>query len=330
MRARHLASGRSRRAEGNTPLAEVELARASALDSGAQARAGQLTVQARPATGRGQVDEARALLDEALALQPDHAAVLWRRRPSRPFARRTGTGHTRPTRNWPRCLTRLPLSRLIRWPCAVRSWQRCSAIPRDAENAYQELARLDPDHAGAREALAGFALARNDRAGAAAKLEEVLRLLPRDAVARLTEVRHRLGETYLALGNLVDARENLEMALASEPDRAGVLECLVETYQRLGLHREAAASCERLARKLDDPHKKAEALFRRGEILRVALGDLAGANDAYLRSSDLDPSFAPTLARLVTYYWERGDCPTWPRWAVACFARPRGRHAGRA
>ena len=103
------------------------------------------------------------------------------------------------------------------------------------------------------------------------------------------------------------ARQNLEMALASNPDRTGILECLVDTYQRLGLHREAAASCERLARKLDDPHEKAEALYRRGEILRVALGDLDGANDAYLRSCDLDPNFAPTLARLVTYYWERGD-----------------------
>jgi hypothetical protein len=97
------------------------------------------------------------------------------------------------------------------------------------------------------------------------------------------------------------------MALASDSERTGVLESLVETYQRLGLQREAAATCERLARKLDDPHKKAEVLYRRGEILRVALSDLEGANDAYLRSSDMDPSFAPTLARLVTYYWERGD-----------------------
>jgi tetratricopeptide (TPR) repeat protein len=123
----------------------------------------------------------------------------------------------------------------------------------------------------------------------------------------LTDVRHRLGETYLALGNLAAARENLEMAQASDPDRSGVLECLVDTYQRLGLYREAAAICERLARKLDDPQERAAALYRRGEILRVSLGDLDGANDAYLRSSDLDPGFAPTLARLVTYYWERGD-----------------------
>jgi hypothetical protein len=32
-----------------------------------------------------------------------------------------------------------------------------------------------------------------------------------------------------------------------------------------------------------------------------------GANEAYLRASDIDPSFAPTLGRLVTYYWTRAD-----------------------
>ena len=302
----HLARAEGAEQGGNTALAEEELARATALDSGTEVRAGQLTVQARLVAGRGQLDDARALLAEALALSPDHGGAL---------------------------VAQADLAyRAQEWDKARKAYARLAAVPDaaalvaadklalrraelaemfgdpgDAEKAYQELARLDPHHAGAREALAGFALARNDRAGAVANLEEVLRLLPRDAFARLTDARHRLGEAYLALGNLVAARENLEMALASDPDRAGVLEFLVETYQRLGLHREAAASCERLARKLDDPHKRAEALYRRGEILRVALGDLDGASDAYLRSSDLDPSFAPTLARLVTYYWERGD-----------------------
>ncbi len=195
---------------------------------------------------------------------------------------------------------RLPPSHLTCLALRLAELAEMFGDPGEAENAYQELARLDPQHVGAREALAGFALARNDRAGAAAKLEEVLHLLPRDAVTRLTDIRHRLGETYLALGNLVAARQNLEMALASDPDRTGVLECLVDTYQRLGLHREAAASCERLARKLDDPHEKAEALYRRGEILRVALGDLDGANDAYLRSSR-------SGSQLCTYPGAPGD-----------------------
>ena len=302
----HLAQAEAAERNGNASLAEQELARANALDSGAQARAGQLTVQARLSAGRGQLDEACALLAEALALQPDHVDAL-----------AAQAEHFYRAQDWDKAykiyarLAALPDAAAVIAPdlLALRLAELAEMFgdPGEAENAYQELARLDPQHVGAREALAGFALARNDRAGAAAKLEEVLHLLPRDAVTRLTDIRHRLGETYLALGNLVAARQNLEMALASDPDRTGVLECLVDTYQRLGLHREAAASCERLARKLDDPHEKAEALYRRGEILRAALGDVDGANDAYLRSCDLDPNFAPTLARLVTYYWGRGD-----------------------
>ena len=72
----HLAQAEAAERNGNAALAEQELARANALDSGAQARAGQLTVQARLSAGRGQLDEACALLAEALALQPDHVAAL--------------------------------------------------------------------------------------------------------------------------------------------------------------------------------------------------------------------------------------------------------------
>jgi hypothetical protein len=126
-------------------------------------------------------------------------------------------------------------------------------------------------------------------------------------VTRLTETRHRLGEISLSLGNLTEAREHLELALASEPDRTTTLDLLIDTYQKLGLCKQAVNTCEILARKLEDSHKKAETLYRAGEILRVDLNDLDAANDVFLRASDFDPGFAPTLARLVTYYWERGD-----------------------
>ena len=302
----HLAQAEAAERGGDASLAAEELTRARVLDSGATARAGQLALQARLAAGQGQLDEARTLLNEALTLAPKNTSALAAQAEQAYCAQEWDQARQAYAQ-----LAELPDvdAVMARDKLALRRAELAEMFgaTADAENAYQELARLDPHHAGAREALAGFALARNDHAGAVAKLEEVLRLLPRDAVTSLTETRQRLGESYLALGNLVAARQSLEMALASDSERAGVLESLVETYERLGLHREAAASCERLARKLEDPQKKAEVLYHRGEILRVAVGDLDGANDAYLRSSDMDPGFAPTLARLVTYYWERGD-----------------------
>jgi hypothetical protein len=177
----------------------------------------------------------------------------------------------------------------------------------EAEAAYRQVAALDSQNDGAREALAGFCLLRGDLTEAAMYLQEVVRLLPRDAIVRLTQVRQRLGQVYLGLGDLQAARQHLELTLASEPDRASTLELLTTTYSRLGLHRDAAGMCERLSRVLTDPPRKAEALYREGEILRISVGDAEGASEAYLRASDHDPSFAPALGRLVSYYWARGD-----------------------
>jgi hypothetical protein len=81
----------------------------------------------------------------------------------------------------------------------------------------------------------------------------------------------------------------------------------VSVYDHLGLYAEAAALCGRLARVYGPAELRAQSLYRQGEILRSRLGDLAAANDAYLRASDLDPTFVPTLLRLVHYYWGEGD-----------------------
>jgi len=103
----HLAQAEVAERGGNASLAEEELARARALDSGAPARAGQLTLQARLAAGRGQLDEARALLSEALALSPNHASAL-AAQAELAFRAQEWTRPARPMRIWPRCPTRLP------------------------------------------------------------------------------------------------------------------------------------------------------------------------------------------------------------------------------
>jgi tetratricopeptide (TPR) repeat protein len=177
----------------------------------------------------------------------------------------------------------------------------------DAEAFYRELAILNPRHAEARRALADIALHRGDFGAAAVRLEEVLRLLPTNAAAELVDVRQRLGAVYVQLGDWGSARYTLELVLAQDPTRQPSLELLVEVYERLGLFKEAAAACVRLARLSFDPTRRAAILYRQGEILRAHLGDDAGAFDAYLKSTDLDPRYLPTLVRLVPYFWAEGD-----------------------
>jgi tetratricopeptide (TPR) repeat protein len=293
---------------GDLQAAEQMLDKASKLDQSPQSRVEQLVVHARLLIARGEIPQAQDALEEALSLHPDSAPAL----------ALVGDLAYR-AQEWESA--RKAYSRLAELPGAaaavsahILAYRRAELAEMfgdhaEAEAAYREVVALDPRHDGAREALAGFSLARGDLAEAALHLQEVVRLVPKESVERLTQARQRLGQVYLGLGDLLAARQNLELALASEPDRGSTLELLATTYGRLGLHRDAATMCERLSRILTDPSKKAEALFHKGEILRTSLADVEGANEAYLRASDLDPNFAPTLGRLVTYYWTRADLP---------------------
>jgi hypothetical protein len=120
-------------------------------------------------------------------------------------------------------------------------------------------------------------------------------------------VRQRLGAVYVQLGDWGSARYYLELVLAQDPSRQGALELLVEVYERLGLYKEAAQACGRLSRILFEPTRRAAVLHRQGEILRLHLDDEVGAQEAYLKSSDLDPRYVPTMVRLVSYFWSEDD-----------------------
>jgi tetratricopeptide (TPR) repeat protein len=305
----HVALSEAAEREGDLQTAEQMLDQAAKLDSSPRSRVDRLVVHARLLLARGEILQAQDELEEALSINADSASALALVADLAYRAQEWDQARTAYTR-----LAQIPGAEtaLSAHTLAYRRAELAEMFGdhTEAETAYREVVALDPGHDGAREALAGFAFLRGDLAEAALHLQEVVRLVPKESIDRLTQIRQRLGQVLLGLGDLQAARQNLELALASEPDRASTLELLATTYGRLGLHRDAAAMCERLSRVLTDSSKKAEALFRKGEILRTALADTDGANEAYLRASDLDPSFAPTLGRLVTYYWTRADLPS--------------------
>ena len=294
--------------EGDLQAAEQMLDKAAQFDRSPRSRVDQLVVHARLLLARGEILQAHDELEEALSMNPDSASALALVADLSYRAQEWEKARQAYTR-----LSQIPGAEAVLSPHTL-AYRRAELAEMfgdhaEAEAAYRDVVALDPQHDGAREALAGFALLRGDLAEAALHLQEVVRLVPKESIDRLTQIRQRLGQVFLGLGDLQAARQNLGLALASEPDRPSTLELLATCYGRLGLHRDAAAMCERLSRTLADPSKKAEALFRKGEILRVSLSDDDGANEAFLRACDLDPSFAPTLGRLVTYYWARADLP---------------------
>ncbi len=298
--------GESAEASGDLERAEQAYWRAATIEAEPALRANYLVSQARVLLARGEVQTAMSELEEAIARVPHHAGAL-----------ALLADLTFRTQDWTRA--RQLYAELEVAPDAALAIARETLVHRravladaqgdsaDAEAFYRELAILNPRHADARRALADIALHRGDFGAAAVRLEEVLRLLPTNATAELIDVRQRLGAVYVQLGDWGSARYTLELVLAQDPTRQSSLELLVEVYERLGLFKEAAAACVRLARLNFDPTRRAAILHRQGEILRVHLGDEAGAFDAYLKSSDLDPRYVPTMVRLVPYFWAEGD-----------------------
>jgi tetratricopeptide (TPR) repeat protein len=298
--------GESAEASGDLERAEQAYWRAATIEAEPALRANYLVSHARVLLARGEVQTAMSELEEAIARVPHHAGAL-----------ALLADLTFRTQDWTRA--RQLYAELEVAPDAALAIARETLVHRravladaqgdssDAEAFYRELAILNPRHAEARRALADIALHRGDFGAAAVRLEEVLRLLPTNAAAELLDARQRLGAVYVQLGDWGSARYTLELVLAQDPTRQTSLELLVEVYERLGLFKEAAAACVRLARLNFDPTRRAAILYRQGEILRAHIGDDARAFDAYLKSSDLDPRYVPTMVRLVPYFWAEGD-----------------------
>jgi tetratricopeptide (TPR) repeat protein len=302
----HLALAEAAERDGDLARAEVSFRGALALDTEPPLRARALVGHARILIAWRQVEDAQADLGEALALMPDHAGALlalgelayrnqdWEVARSRFAALAAAPG-------WQDVIS----TELL----AFRRAELAEVFgdEAEAEAAYREVARLDPRRIEAREALAEIALYRQDSVEAARHLEDLLTLYPAEAVDKQREVRERLGAVRHQLGDDADARYHLELVLAEEPERVSVLEGLAVVYQALGLHRQAADLLGRLGRAHPEARGRAEALFRQGELLGGTLGDPAAAGDAYLRSSDQDPTFVPTLRRLAAHFFEQGD-----------------------
>ncbi len=176
-----------------------------------------------------------------------------------------------------------------------------------AVRELEEAATSNPRHVESRRALAQIALERRDFKTAANRMEEVARLLPADEIASLLDTRQHLADIYFALADWGAAKHHIELVLAHDPGRLPMLERLTVLQEQLGLHAAAVDSYDKIARLSASPRRRAEALFRQGDILREHLDDEPRAFEAYLRSSDLDPTLAPTALRLIAGYFGRGQ-----------------------
>ena len=298
--------GRAAEAASDLEHAEEAYWRAARVAGDPHRRADGLAAHARVLVARGNFAAANAELEEALAMVPDHAGALT-----------MAAEQAFRARDWQRARRFYAL--LDQAPGAAELIPRETLVDRraalartcgelaEAEACYRELAELSPRHVEAHHALAELALTRDDPRTAADRWEEVLRLLPLDALDALLDVRQRLADVYARLEDWGAARYYAELVLAQDPGRVAMLEWLAEVDERLGLFPAAVEVLGRLARQYSAPARRAEALFRQGEILLERMNDPARAFEAHLKASDLDPTFVPTALRLIEGYWRAGE-----------------------
>lgn len=298
--------GRVAESAGDPEHAEEAYWRATRLAGNPQRRADDLLAHARVLISRGNVAAAIGELEEALAMVPDHAGSL-----ALLADRAFQAGDQERARHYYGLLDGAPGADgvIARETLLDRRAELARALGdgAEAEACYRELAQMNARHIEPRQALAELALAREDFRTAADRWEEVLRLLPVSAPDARLDVRQRLVDLHARLGAWGAARTHAELVLAQDPGRVALLERMAEIDERLGLYPAAVEALGRLARLYRQPRQRAEALFRQGEILLDRMNDPAGAFEAHLKSSDLDPTYPPTALRLIEGYWRAGD-----------------------
>jgi tetratricopeptide (TPR) repeat protein len=171
----------------------------------------------------------------------------------------------------------------------------------------QQAARLNPSRRDIYQVCARLAAKLGDLEAAIRASRSALELVVPGDIAATTSARADLGELCRKAGDTVGAVYYFELVVAEEPHHERALEALADLYVERGNWGGAARALRTLAGLAIGPEARATVLFRLGELLLTQLGDLAGADDAYLRASDLDPSHVPTLRRLIDVYWRAGD-----------------------
>jgi tetratricopeptide (TPR) repeat protein len=263
----HLALAAAAEERGDLQVAEEELGRAMAVDTDPAMRAAQLVSRARIRVLRGQVADGQADLQAALRVLPGHPEAL---------------------------LQLADLAESERnWPLAVE------LLDQLASGAGAQVL-IPADRLAFRRATA--ALQAGEPARAQAALEEVLTIDPDDLSAR-----EMLVDVHLRGGDLESACEHLEHLTNAHPERATCWTALADLYERLGRFLEASDALGGLARALNEPRPRAEALVRRGDLLRDRLDDSTAALYAYRLAQDADPTFLTGAVRLIETRWQAGD-----------------------
>ncbi|MCC6750746.1 MAG: hypothetical protein IT371_24025 [Deltaproteobacteria bacterium] len=247
--------------------------------------------------------DALATYAEAAAAAPQHRATI-----------ETWADAAYRHQDWPRAREAYDRLAQLGGAAAVEdfSFRRgviCEAIGDEgsAETHYAQAVIENPSSRPALEGRARLALFRDDTRTAIEALSSLLRLVSVDEIEELTEIREQLGELFLRTGDSHRAREYLEAVLVLDSRRLKAMQLLLTAYEELGEHDASAELLQQMIFRTGDPLVRASLLHHRASILASRLGNEEEAVDCLLKAYDIAPQHAPTLWRLIDYYWQLGD-----------------------
>jgi len=180
-------------------------------------------------------------------------------------------------------------------------------LDEEAAVAFATAAGLAPSNRHALAALVRSSVRIGDMTGAIEAARARLDLIAPDDLASLTAARLELAQLCDATNDIVTAIYYYEMVLAEDPNNRVALEALVTLYAAHGDHQGAIRTLRSLIAISTDLQERAERHYLLGEIFRANAGDHEAAAGEYLKAVDLDPEHAPTLRRLLDYYWALDD-----------------------
>lgn len=180
-------------------------------------------------------------------------------------------------------------------------------LDEEAAVAFATAAELAPGNRNALAALIRASVRIRDFASAIEAGRSRLALVGTEDVAAMTAARLQLAQLCDAANDIVTAIYYYELVVAEEPNSRAALEALVTLYAAHGDHQGAIRSLRSLIAVAADLEERAERHYLLGEIFRANVGDHEAAADEYIKAVDLDPNHAPTLRRLLDYYWSLDD-----------------------
>ncbi|HET6282134.1 MAG TPA: tetratricopeptide repeat protein [Polyangia bacterium] len=230
------------------------------------------------------LDEASAAARRALRLDASHGGALT-----------LLEGIYRRQRNWDQLVEILSL----KWDTPYRDEAKIA-------EAYAEILRADPAHAGA---LAGLAVVCEDT-GMWERASELLeRMVPVCPQKERVDLHYHLG--FVLQNHLRDPRaaeEHFVQAQALHPEQAHLpsMLALIEIYKQRGDWLKAAQLLLRAADQVSDSAQRLRLIFEGAEVFHKKLDDEGQAADLYALALTLDPENLAVAKPLSEIYFKRG------------------------